>query len=45
MTAMDVIDYFVKYFEAWREEMGISGFYLAGQSLGAYLVGNYAIKY
>ena len=30
MSAKDVIDFFVKYFEAWRAEMKITGFYLAG---------------
>ena len=45
MTAKDVIDFFVKYFEAWRAEMQLTGFYLAGQSMGAYLVGCYAAQY
>ena len=40
-----MIDYFVNYLEAWRAELKLSGFFLTGQSLGAYLVGCYAVKH
>ena len=40
------IDYFTEYFEKWRIKMGYKKkFFIAGHSLGGYLVGNYVSKY
>jgi pimeloyl-ACP methyl ester carboxylesterase len=45
------IDYFVEYLEKWRvqfsKQMGkeLTNIYLVGHSFGAYIAGNYCLKY
>ena len=46
ITAELALDYFCAYFEKWRIEMdNLTNFYLAGHSIGGYLVANYAARY
>lgn len=55
-TPQESIDYFVEYFEKWRQQMGthflrsgaeqeFTDFYLLAHSFGGYIMGNYALKY
>ena len=41
----DVLEYFIQAFENWRKKMNITDFYLAGHSMGAYIVAKYTLRY
>ena len=53
ITPQESINYFVDYIEKWRIQFSkvvlkgkeLKNFYLMGHSFGAYILGNYAIKY
>ena len=45
MSAEQVVDYFVQYFERWRDALKLEKFFLVGHSLGGYLSGLYTVKY
>jgi cardiolipin-specific phospholipase len=46
ISAEDTINYFIEHLERWRIGMdNLTDFYLAGHSLGGYIVGCYALKY
>jgi pimeloyl-ACP methyl ester carboxylesterase len=44
-TPLEADIYMIKTLEAWREEMGLENFFLAGHSYGGYLGGLYASTY
>ena len=40
----EALEFFFESLEAWREKVGLKRFYVAGHSLGAYILGHYALK-
>ena len=43
--AEEMIEYFTRYIDKWRQRLGLKSFYLAGHSFGGYIAGCYTVKF